>query len=149
MIVEDIMNTSVKSAAVETSIKEIASVMCFNKISGMPVIDENDKLVGVISEKDILRSMFPGIDEVIKEGGAPDFEAHETDYKSLLEKKASDIMTKAVASVSPDMPLLKAASIMCVKQIRRIPVTVDDKLVGIISIGDVHKAIFQENLVNP
>ncbi len=148
MIVKDIMNTSVKSATLDSPIKEIASVMCFNKISGMPVIDSDNKLVGVLSEKDILRNMFPGFDEVLKEGGTPDFEAHEADYKGLLEKKASDIMTQAVASVSPDMPLLKAASIMCVKQIRRIPVTIDDKLVGIVSIGDVHKAIFQENLVN-
>ena len=148
MIVKDIMNTSVKSATLDSPIKEIASVMCFNKISGMPVIDSNNKLVGVLSEKDILRNMFPGFDEVIEEGGSPDFEAHEADYKSLLEKKARDIMTQAVASVSPEMPLLKAASIMCVKQIRRIPVTIDDKLVGIISIGDVHKAIFQESLIN-
>ena len=45
-------------------------------------------------------------------------------------------------TVSADMPLLKAASIMCVKKIRRIPVTdTNNKLVGIISIGDVHKAI--------
>ena len=58
-------------------------------------------------------------------------------------------MTQTVASVTPDMPLLKAASMMCVKQIRRIPVTdKDNNLLGIISIGDVHKAIFKENLLH-
>jgi predicted transcriptional regulator len=46
------------------------------------------------------------------------------------------------------MPCLKAASLMCLKKVRRIPVTEDGKLVGIISIGDVHKAIFQQHLVN-
>ena len=148
MIVKDIMNTSVKTATADTLIKDIASVMCFNKISGVPVVDNDNKLVGVLSEKDILRGMFPDVEQIMQEGGKPDFEAIEADYKGVLDKKAGDMMTQTVASVTPDMPLLKAASMMCVKQIRRIPVTdANDKLVGIISIGDVHKAIFQENLL--
>ena len=148
MIVKDIMNTSVKSATAETLIKDIASIMCFNKISGVPVIDSEDKLIGVLSEKDILRNMFPDVKTVMEQGGTPDFEAIELDYKDILHKKVGDIMTQTVASVTPEMPLLKAASLMCSKQIRRIPVTdASNKLVGIISIGDVHKAIFRENLL--
>ena len=148
MIVKDIMNTSVKSATAETLIKDIASIMCFNKISGVPVIDSEDKLIGVLSEKDILRNMFPDVKTVMEQGGTPDFEAIELDYKDILHKKVGDIMTQTVASVTPEMPLLKAASLMCSKQIRRIPVTdASNKLVGIISIGDVHKAIFLENLL--
>lgn len=149
MLVNDIMNTSVKTASADTSIRDIASIMCFNKISGVPVIDDDKRLIGVLSEKDILRNMFPDVKTVMEQGGAPDFEAIELDYKDLLHRKVGDIMTQTVASVTPDMPLLKAASMMCSKQIRRIPVT--DKsgvLLGIISIGDVHKAIFRENLLN-
>ena len=148
MIVQDIMNTSVKTADTATQIKDIASIMCFNKISGVPVVDSDSKLVGVLSEKDILRAMFPDVEQVMQEGGKPDFESIEADYKGVLSKCAGDLMTQTVASVTPDMPLLKAASLMCVKQIRRIPVTdADNRLVGIVSIGDVHKAIFQENLL--
>ena len=148
MIVKDIMNSSVKTAKADTPIKEIASIMCFNKISGVPVVDDNNKLVGVLSEKDILRAMFPDVEQIMLEGAKTDFESREDDYKNILDKKAGDLMTQTVASVTPDMPLLKAASMMCVKQIRRIPVTDDNnQLVGIISIGDVHKAIFQESLL--
>lgn len=148
MIVKDIMNTSVKSATAETLIKDIASIMCFNKISGVPVVDSDNTLIGVLSEKDILRNMFPDVKTVMEQGGTPDFEAIELDYKDILHKNVGDIMTQTVASVTPDMPLLKAASLMCSKQIRRIPVTDENKkLVGIISIGDVHKAIFRENLL--
>ena len=148
MIVKDIMNSSVKTAKADTPIKEIASIMCFNKISGVPVVDDNNKLVGVLSEKDILRAMFPDVEQIMLEGAKTDFESIEDDYKNVLDKKAGDLMTQAVASVKPDMPLLKAASLMCVKKIRRIPVTDDNnQLVGIISIGDVHKAIFQESLL--
>lgn len=148
MIVKDIMNTSVKVAKTDTPIKDIASIMCFNKISGVPVVDDDNKLVGVLSEKDILRGMFPDVAQIMQEGGKTDFEAIESDYKNILDKKTGDMMTQTAASVQPDMPLLKAASMMCVKQIRRIPVTDDNNtLLGIISIGDVHKAIFQENLL--
>ncbi len=148
MIVNDIMKTSVKTAGADTLIKDIASIMCLNKISGVPVVDANNKLIGVLSEKDILVAMFPDVRQIMQEGAKPDFESIEFDYKALLDRKVSDLMTQAVASVRPDMPLLKAASMMCVKQIRRIPVTDEsNNLVGIISIGDVHKAIFQENLL--
>jgi len=148
MIVKDIMNTSIKTATRDTSIKDIASIMCLNKISGVPVVDDNNALVGVLSEKDILKFMFPDVAQVMEDGVTPNFEEIEADYSNVLDKKADDLMTKTVASVTPDMPLLKAASMMCVKNIRRIPVAdKDNKLVGIISIGDVHKAIFQENLL--
>ena len=148
MIVKDIMNTTVKTADAGTLIKDIASVMCLNKISGVPVIDDSEKLVGVLSEKDILLAMFPDVQQIMEEGAMPDFESIEYDYKGLLDKKVGDLMTQTVASVTPEMPLLKAASMMCAKKIRRIPVTDDNnELVGIVSIGDVHKAIFQENLL--
>jgi len=142
------MNTTVKTAEAGTLIKDIASIMCLNKISGVPVIDSDNKLIGVLSEKDILLAMFPDVQQIMEEGAKPDFESIEFDYKRLLDKKVGDLMTQTVASVTPEMPLLKAASMMCAKKIRRIPVTDNNNsLVGIVSIGDVHKAIFQENLL--
>ena len=148
MLVKDIMTTSVKTANGDTQIKDIASIMCFNKISGVPVVDSGNKLIGVLSEKDILKAMFPDVEEIMQLGTKTDFESIEAGYKDLLDKQATDLMTQTVASVTSDMPLLKAASMMCVKKIRRIPVTDDEnRLLGMISIGDVHKAIFQHSLL--
>jgi CBS domain-containing protein len=112
----------------------------------MPVVDDNNNVVGVVSEKDVLRKMFPDISEVAREEGVPDFEKMEKGYSDALGLKASDLMSKLVASASPEMPLMKAVSIMCVQKIRRIPVVEAGKLVGIISLGDVHKAIFANSL---
>ena len=148
MVVKDIMNHSVKTAKADTLIKDIASIMCLNKISGVPVIDDDGALTGILSEKDILKAMFPDVTQIMEGGLKHNSELIESDYKDVLYKSAGDLMTQAVASVRPDMPLLKAVSMMCVKKIRRIPVTDNNnKLVGIISIGDVHKAIFQESLL--
>jgi CBS domain-containing protein len=72
----------------------------------------------------------------------------EQDFKGILTLKVGDLMTRVVSSVSPDMPVMKAASMMWLKKIRRIPVVEDGKLVGIVSIGDVHRALFQEHLLS-
>ncbi len=147
MQVKDAMHTDVKTCNPDTPVKDIATIMCFNKISGMPVVDDENNVVGVISEKDILCSMFPDMKELVESGGKADFEEMEKDYSSVLGKTVDDIMTRVVASVSPDIPILRAASMMWLRKIRRIPVTQDNKLVGILSMGDVHKAIFQESLL--
>ena len=144
MKVSEIMTTSVKTASADTPVKEIANTMCFNKISGLPIVDADQNIVGIVSEKDLLKRMFPDIATVATEG-RPNFEDMERSYVDTLQLKASDIMTTPVSSVAPDMPIMKAASMMCINNIRRIPVTENKRLVGIISIGDVHKAIFQTN----
>jgi len=145
MIVSEIMTTGVRTANADTSIKEIANTMCFNKISGLPIVDDDDKIIGIVSEKDLLKRMFPDMATIATEG-RPNFEEMEKGYADTLQLVASDIMTTTVSSVTPDMPIMKAASLMCINKIRRIPVTEDDVVVGIISIGDVHKAIFQSSL---
>jgi len=146
MKVKDIMNRNVKTAKPSTPVRDIVEVMCFNKISGMPVVDDNNNVVGVVSEKDVLRKMFPDIADVAKEEGVPDFERMEKSYSDALSLKTSDIMSKLVASATAEMPVMKAVSMMCVQKIRRIPVVEGGKLVGIVSLGDVHKAIFANSL---
>ncbi len=146
MLVRDIMTQGVKAARPDTPIRDIATQMCLNRISGLPVTDEAGNVVGIVSEKDILHHMFPDVQELM-ENGMQQFESLEQNYHSVIGLKASDLMTQAVATVSSDMPVLKAAATMWLRKVRRIPVADDGKLVGIISIGDVHRAIFQSNVM--
>lgn len=142
MKVQDIMSVNVKTITPNQPVKDIAILMVMEHISGAPVVDENNNLVGIISEKDILQHMFPKLDEVMSDVYL-DFEDMEHNYKDTMNVKIGDIMTKNVASIDANMPCLKAASTMWLKKIRRIPVTHNEKLVGIVSIGDVHRAIFK------
>lgn len=142
MQVQEIMSTNVKTFRPDSLVKEIAVMMVTDHISGAPVVDDNDNLVGIVSEKDILQHMFPKLDEVMSDTHF-DFEDMEHNYKDTMNVKISEIMTKNVSSIDLDMPCLKAASTMWLKKIRRIPVTHNGKLVGIVSIGDVHRAIFK------
>ncbi len=149
MLVQEIMITNIRSATAESNIQEIAMTMCFNKISGMPVVDAEKNIIGVISEKDILRGMYPKVDEFMGSGmntGRANFEDMELEYLDIMNMKVKELMTPHVFTVKPDEPILRAVSIMCLRKIRRIPVAIDGKLVGIVSMGDVHKAIFQNNI---
>ena len=147
MIVSEIMTTGVKTAKADTSVKDIANTMCFNKISGLPIVDNDNKIIGSVSEKDLLKRMFPDMTAIATEG-RPNFEEMEKGYADTLTLIANDIMTRNVSTVSPDMPIMKAASLMCINNFRRIPVADNGEVVGIVSIGDVHKAIFQNTLAS-
>ncbi|HHJ19820.1 MAG TPA: CBS domain-containing protein [Gammaproteobacteria bacterium] len=148
MLVKEIMTKGVKTVTPETSVRDVAMVMCLQKISGLPVVDEEGAIVGIVSEKDVLQKMFPDMGEAMTLDVKPDFEKMEDNYTDALSLKAGDLMTANVSTVEPDMPCLKAASMMWLRKIRRIPVTEGNKLVGIVSLGDVHKAVFQQHLVN-
>ena len=149
MLVKEIMTTSVKTARPTDPVRDIATIMCFNKISGLPVVDGEGSLVGMISEKDILHAMFPKLQDFIANPSTPDFERLEREYRDVVSLRVADLMTAIVYTAEPDMPVLKAASIMFRNRIRRIPVSQGGRLLGIISIGDLHKAMFRKNLTLP
>jgi len=139
------MSRSVKTVSPDTRLAEVVSLMCLYRYSGLPVV-ENDKLVGIIAEKDVLHRLLPDVDDLMGSMATIDFHARIKDYSNVINLSVSDLMTSGVASVPPDMHILKAAAIMAGKRFRRIPVTEGDTLVGMLSLGDVHKAIFHANI---
>lgn len=145
MRVKDIMNSNVRVAAPDTLVRDVALLMCFNKISGVPVVDTSRRIIGIISEKDILFGMYPKMDEVMQADRYKNLEALESDYSDVLDLRVADLMTRKVVTVDEDAPILRAASIMFLYKIRRVPVVDGDaRLAGIVSMGDVHKAVFKE-----
>lgn len=145
MQVSGIMTHSVKTVTPETSLLEVVSAMCLYRYSGLPVI-EGEKLMGIIAEKDVLHRLFPSLDDLMDGMGSIDLDEMMGRYKDVVGLKVKDVMTGNPTSVPPDMHILKAASLMAGRRFRRIPVTEGDKLVGMLSLGDVHKAIFHKNL---
>jgi CBS domain-containing protein len=148
MLVKDVMTTNVLTARKEDSVRSIAATICTNKISGLPVVDADDVLVGIVSEKDLLNALLPSYADFLHDPiRGRDFEGMENSYKEILSKSVSDLMTNRAFTVSPDDPLMKAASQMALHKFRRIPVVgPGNKLAGIISLGDIHKAIFKREL---
>ena len=103
MIVQDIMSTNVKTVTADQPVKDIALMMIMDHISGAPVVDIENNLIGIISEKDILQHMFPKLEDVMSDTHF-DFENMETNYKETMNVKISEIMTHGVDSIDLDMP---------------------------------------------
>ncbi len=149
MLVEEIMSRSVKSVRPEAKLLEVASLMCLYRFSGLPVVQGDDDLVGIIAEKDVLHKLFPTLDDLIGEGmAAVDLDAMMGQYKNVMTLKVADVMIRNPITVSPDMHILRAATVMARNRFRRIPVADGGKLVGMVSLGDIHKAIFQANITS-
>ena len=146
MLVRDVMSRSPRTVSRDAQLLEVASLMCLYRFSGLPVVEDGDRLVGFIAEKDVLHRLFPTLED-LKDGTATvDLDAMMAQYKDVLNLKVSDVMKTKVITISPDMHLLRGATNMVRHRFRRIPVAQDGKLVGMLSLGDVHKAIYQANI---
>ncbi len=145
MLVSDIMSKSPKTVTPDTKLLEVVSLMCLYRYSGLPVVTDG-KLSGIIAEKDVLHRMFPTLEEVMDGISSPDYDNMMMQYKDVVNLQVSDVMSSNVITVSPDMHVLKAATVMVRHKFRRIPVADAGQLVGMLSLGDIHKAIFQSNL---
>jgi len=146
MQVKEIMSGSPRTVTPETGLVDVVSLMCLYRFSGLPVM-EGDKMVGFIAEKDVLHKLFPTLEDMMTDGlGNLDFEAMTGKYKDVVNLKVGDLMVTNVITVSPEDHILQAATTMVRHKFRRIPVADRGKLVGMLSLGDIHKALFQRNI---
>ncbi len=120
---KDIMQSNLITAKEDTTVIEAISILGQNKITGLPVVDDDLNLVGLVSEKDIMSIAYHVLSDVI--GNATDI------------KKLGDIMTKDVVSFRLDDNLADICQCFMNKPFRRVPVLDNGKLVGIISRKDI------------
>src|SRR5579884_76589 len=114
MKVKDVMTTKVITVKEDSTRQQAARLLAQHRISGLPVVNDDNLLVGVVTEYDIMA----------KEG-----------------KTVGDIMTRGVISVAPDTELEEASHILVHQRIKRLPVLDQGKVIGILSRGDVVKEI--------
>lgn len=150
MLVKDIMGCSVRSVKEDTPLSEVVSLMCLYRYSGLPVVDDKGKLMGFVAEKDVLARMFPSLEDLLEGGGmaSVDMDQMMGKYKDVIQLQVKDIMTHGGISITPTTHVLRAASVMARNRFRRIPVTDGGILVGMITMGDVHKAIYKVNIAD-
>ena len=148
MQVKEIMTGSPRTVTPDTGLLEVVSLMCLYRYSGLPVM-EGGQMVGFIAEKDVLHKLFPTLEDMMSDGlRSVDFEGMMGKYKDVVNLKVRDLMIRGVITVAPDDHILKAATTMVRHKFRRIPVADAGRLVGMLSLGDVHKAVFQVNVAS-
>jgi CBS domain-containing protein len=145
MLVQDIMTTNLRTLSSDKRLGEVVSLMCIYRYSGIPVVDDG-KLVGMVSESDVLGRMFPKLEDLMDNMATVNYDEQMLKYADVVSIQVKEIMSPVVISVNPDMHILQAASMMVGRKFRRIPVAIGDELIGMLSMGDVHKAIYQNVL---
>ncbi len=151
MKVRNVFQKKVGYTTPDSTLFDAAKFIFGHKHQGIPVVKlrgKNKKLVGFITEQDILSQLFPKVSDIIEDYvHERDFEAMEKNVKVVLTKKVKDVMSKKLISIHINEPLLKAESIMKIKDISRLPV-VNDRgfLVGVISKVDIFRALVSNKI---
>ena len=111
-------------------VSDIAQLLSERRIGAVLVMDEGEQMLGIVSERDIVRSLA-------------------ANAARTLEMTAGQLMTRAVQVAHPDTTVDQAMQIMTVGRFRHLPVVDHDTLIGLISIGDVVKAriMYQDTVV--
>ena len=112
------------TVASDATVFEALEILAEKNIGALPVVDQTGKLVGIFSERDYAR-------KVILKG------------KSSRDTQVRELMTPKVFHVRPNRSLEDCMHLMTEKRIRHLPVVADNKLIGIITIGDVVKAVIE------
>jgi CBS domain-containing protein len=144
MKVSDIMTKDVITVKRETSVNEVAKVMGARDISGVPVVDDEQHVVGIITELDLIvrntRLELPHFIEVLDWGRIPlERPGHAKErLQHMLGTQAADIMTEKVETIGPEAAVEDLAELMVKRRFNPVPVVdTENKLIGIVSRADL------------
>jgi CBS domain-containing protein len=145
MLVHEVMSTGIVTAAKTDTVRSVVVKMMNRNCGAIPVIEGDAKLVGLVTLRDVLLPLYPNYGDYIHDNvHSRDFVEMEAGYPEVLSRKVEEVMTPNPLTVRPTDPILEAASYMGLKNFRRIPVVNKDKLVGMLSIGDINRGLFFE-----
>jgi len=139
----DVMTSKVVTVAPDTSVTEVAKLFLRHRLSAVPVVDGEKRVLGMVSEGDLLHraetdtelqrpwwlSMIAGAEDLAR------------DYIKSHGQHAADVMSPKVVTVEEDTPLAEIAQLLEERRIKRVPVTRNGKVVGIVSRADLVRAL--------
>lgn len=136
MKVRDIMRQDVITVRPETPLKEVARILIEHRISGLPVVDAEGRVLGVVSEGDLIvkerETERPRLLGALLGGRHLRVELAKVEART-----AGDAMTSPPITIEPGAPVRAAAALMIERQVNRLPVVEDGRLVGIVTRADV------------
>jgi CBS domain-containing protein len=123
------MNDEVIFIASNGTISQAVDLMIKRRINGLPVVDDARRVVGIITENDIIKKT--------------DFFNTEQDPVDILQKKVTQVMTNNPITINPDSELIQAQAIFAATNIKQIPLVCNGELVGIIGRKDIIKGFLK------
>ena len=142
---KDIMTVDVITAKPETTVEELARLLIEHKISGVPVVDVDNQLVGVVTENDLIkknaRLHIPTIVRLFDAYFLLDSKKVEDEIKKMVAGTVDEICNKDIVSLTEETTLEEIATIMSEKKIHLLPVLRDGMVVGIVGKADIVKSM--------
>jgi len=143
----DVMQTGVVTIDPAASLLDAYQLFVQEGISGAPVVDEDGRVVGVVSAQDLLRATEEERDTAVVEANyfrdlnefsGPDWQTTSEDFQDRLrERTVADVMTEGAIVVAPDAPIAEVASTLRRHRVHRVLVAEGERLVGLISAFDL------------
>ena len=143
MKARDVMVSPVITIKQESSVKEVAEIFINRRISAAPVVNDQGKLVGIVSEADLLRRAEAGT-ERRRSSWLLLFTGNErlaAEYVRAHARKVADVMTRDVITATPDTPLHEVASLLEKNSIKRVPIVSNGQLVGLVSRANLIQSV--------
>ena len=143
MRVSEVMAVDILCVPPGLSWKEAARLFLEARVSAAPVVDASGSLVGILSEKDLFRGLFPRYVEWMAAPHAfHDFEAMER--PDVADRDVSELMARRLITASPETPVLKVGALMAASGIHHVPVVDGTKVIGMVNRGSIYRAILQK-----
>lgn len=143
MKARDVMVSPVVTVKPSCPVKEVAGILLERRISGVPVVDDEGRLVGIVSEGDLLHRAETGTERkhswwlsIVAGDGAL-----AADYAKSHARKVADVMTRKLVTATPDTPLDEIAMLLESHSIKRVPIVENGQLVGIVSRANLIQAV--------
>ncbi len=145
--IAEVMTTEVITVTLDTSLRELAKILDEKQINGVPVVDDENSVIGVVCESDLISkdtplhipTVFVILDSFIPLENP--FRLQK-EFKRLTATRVSDVYSSPVTTLEPDADLQQAARLMVEKKFYTIPVVSGGKLVGILGKRDVIRSLY-------
>ena len=158
MKVRDLMTTQIVTVRPDETVKKAVIKLALDNVSGAPVVDNRNHLLGILSENDILNIILNYQFELDKENSEAVMLTYSMDSSSETDEKlkaitdeisnipVSDIMTRTVLTTTPDTSIMEVLKAMFEMKVNRLPVVEKGVVVGVISRGDIIFALYKRKV---
>ncbi len=144
LLVRDIMVEKVIFATPDHTLKDVANLLYQHRIGSMPVIDDDGRVVGIISNRDLIKAALPDYRTLIENiAMSPDVEPFDEFLKQEDRIRVREMMDEEFSTTTEDTSVVELAAMMLFKNLRIVPVVRDERLVGVVVTSDLVSKIIR------
>jgi len=149
MKIKEIMLRNTTSVLPDCNLEEVIQIMAIQRLNGIPVVDQEQKVIGFISQHDIIKSLLPNYLGIINSNSfITEFIQLSKKLKESANNKVEEYMKKNVITISEEDNEVVAADLLIRNKIHHLPVVRNGHLVGVVTMRDLLKAMIQKEEEN-